>query len=159
MRRMAAGGTGLLCELTAQLCAEMEATLDSSSAQFNQDNADWLEHRLGPSLGPYIGKYSRLYTEVGVQSRQELEDLFQANFRSTQVQDAYEELVGLESRWDQFMQEVEGTLVRQSARVLKEQETVPNHLNLTSIRNETVRLEDLADGTDYLHLILLRHFA
>ena len=25
VRRMAAGGTGLLCELTAQLCAEMEA--------------------------------------------------------------------------------------------------------------------------------------
>lgn len=152
--------TTKLCSLTEELCSDLSATLSRARLGFNADPAEWMEKTINTDLGPCIGKYSRYYTGLGVNSQEELHQLFKTNFKSVEVQEVYEELVELEKAWNSFTREVDDRFTDPLSITVQEQDFIPDSVTVRDLRNNTLRLRDILSGEDkFLHLILLRHLA
>jgi len=149
-----------VCEATGVLCAELKACLTRVRSRLASDPAAWVEEGVGSELGPAIGEYAKIFSSLHLASRQELEQAFKANFKSVKVQDVYEELVELEENWNELMDKVDQELAGgKITLILREQDYIPGHTALNTIRNEVVGLGDLVSENRFVHMILLRHFA
>jgi len=148
-------------EATNVLCAKLRDCLAQARSRFARDPAAWVEEGVGGELGPAIGEYAKIFSSLHLASRQELEHAFKANFKSVKVQDVYEELVELEENWTELVDKVDQELAGgQNTLILREEDHIPGHTALKTIRNEVVELRDLVQSGDrFVHMILLRHFA
>jgi hypothetical protein len=110
-------------ELTSTCNAVQNLLTDAE--QKSEDLSNFVENQLGPSFGPAIGIYTKLFKSVKVKSRDELEEKVKSNFRHASgkfcisnmhskfvytVQDSFENLLTSESAWNTFLSAVDAKL-------------------------------------------------
>ena len=110
-------------ELTST-CNAVENLL-TEAEQKSENLSNFVENQLGPSFGPAIGIYTKLFKSVKVKSREELEEKVKSNFRHNSgkfftsdvylrftppVQDSFENLLTAESAWNTFLSAVDAKL-------------------------------------------------
>jgi len=129
----------------------------------SKDLSQFVETKLGPSFGPAIGIYAKLFKAMAVTDRKEFEKKIMLNIRHSSVEDSYENLLSVESSWNKFLSTVDGELHGSalSAGVSKGQKIESNIQLINARTSEETTLSSLLDqpGQDYVHLVLLRHFA
>eukprot|EP00092_Neocalanus_flemingeri_P015857 GFUD01017162.1.p1 GENE.GFUD01017162.1~~GFUD01017162.1.p1 ORF type:complete len:157 (-),score=50.08 GFUD01017162.1:739-1209(-) len=143
-------------------CANIEKIL-SDAKEKAKDLSDFVENKLGPSFGPAIGIYASLFKALNVNNREELEEKVKSNFRHVSVQDSFESLLEIESHWNTFLSALDEEL-RGSAgcRGVSQGDKIETGVQLDNARTgQVTSLSSLLDTshTDYVHLVLLRHFA
>eukprot|EP00090_Calanus_glacialis_P026696 TRINITY_DN41970_c0_g1_i1.p1 TRINITY_DN41970_c0_g1~~TRINITY_DN41970_c0_g1_i1.p1 ORF type:complete len:167 (+),score=53.25 TRINITY_DN41970_c0_g1_i1:31-501(+) len=148
-------------ELTST-CNAVENLL-TDAKQKSEDLSNFVENQLGPSFGPAIGIYVKLFKSLKVKSRDELEEKVKSNFRHASVQDSFENLLTVESAWNTFLSAVDAKLQGPAlAPAVTAGGSVKVARELTNARTgEVTSLSSLLStpGQDYVHLVLLRHFA
>lgn len=133
----------------------------------SKDVQNFVEIQLGQSFGPAIGIYTKIFKALEVKSREELEDVVKKSFRYLSVQESFENLLLVESSWDEFLKELDATLQGGDAvEKLSVGQSPPSDFCLINARTgKTAGLNTLLDydisslkNEKYLHLVLLRHF-
>jgi len=147
---------------------DLAASVSSAETKFDEDPDLWLKVSIRSDLGPWIRRYSELYSDLGVSSHSNLMDLFKTAFNNHKVREVYEELLEAEESWTQFTTKVDRHLNQHRAQPLTEDQVIPHNISIKNIRNEAVGLHELVtsggsssggDGVKFVHLVLLRHFA
>lgn len=137
--------------------------IKSAEREFEADMAGFVEKKLGSFLGPGIGMYTQLFVALGVESRKQLDEEVKSLYKHSSVCDAYESLLEAEHTWDTFLKKVDQALLSdKSVKMIKEGDQVPNDISLVNARTGAdCRVSDLwSEGPgQFVHLILLRHFA
>ena len=113
--------------ISAELTSTCNAVenLMTEAKQKARDLPNFVENQLGPSCGPSIGIYAKLFKSLKVKSRDELEENVKSNFRHASgkfyisnihskfvytVQDSFENLLTVESAWNTFLSAVDAKL-------------------------------------------------
>jgi len=154
-------------EVSSKLVAAIEAVENLLiTAQNQSENVyDFVENKLGGSLGPAIGIYARLFKSLDCRNRDDLENILKKNYKHSQIQDAFEQLLELETRWNSFLSRVDANLQGTDDRrkVFGEGDMLTQSIELVNARsNSKVSVQSLLldkQPTQYVHLVLLRHFA
>jgi len=158
--------------------------VDSAKLTADSGLEEFLNSGLGAKLGPAIGVLARLYQELEIDSWEKLENTVQAHFRHVSVQDAFEDFLAAERRWDQFLLTLDQDLknVRQDGADVKQGATsqiaaISTTLSPGDDLNLDIGLVNARTGEDvmvsqvlkknasheksheFIHFILLRHFA
>jgi len=143
-------------------CTEIEKLLTEAKEK-SKDLSSFVETQLGPSFGPAIGIYANLFKALAVKDRTEFERKLKLNIRHASVEEAFDNLLSVESSWNKFLTavdtELHGPAITAAATV---GQNIQADIQLTNARTgEETSLPSLLDqsGHDYVHLVLLRHFA
>jgi len=153
------------------------------SAKISADNGleEFLNSGLGAKLGPAIGVLAKLFQELEIDSWEKMENAVQAHFRHVSVQDAFEDFLVAERKWNQFLLTLDQDLknVRQDGADVKHGAKSPSsqcsattlspgdNLNLdigllNARTGEDMKVSEVLERNashEYIHFILLRHFA
>jgi len=143
-------------------CTAIEKLLTEAKEK-SKDLSTFIETKLGPSFGPAIGIYANLFKALGVKDRAEFERKIMLSIRHSSVEESYDNLLSVESSWNKFLTavdaELHGPAVTAAATAGQK---IQADIQLTNARTgEETSLPSLLDqpGQDYVHLVLLRHFA
>jgi len=146
--------------MEAALAASLSATANEFESLLNSSKSRPLEQFLeAPRLGPSISLMAKLFKTAGVESRTELEEVVKGHFRNAQVRDSWEELLDVETDWDEFLAKVDSG----EAEGLCKGDLAPLQLPLleakTGNKTSLAAILDSESTGRCLHLVLLRHFA
>jgi len=143
-------------------CTAIEKLLTEAKEK-SKDLSSFVETQLGPSFGPAIGIYANLFKALAVKDRTEFERKMKLNIRHSSVEESFDNLLSLESSWNKFLTAVDAELHGPAiTAAATEGEKIKADIHLTNARTgEETSLPSLLNqsGHDYVHLVLLRHFA
>jgi len=151
-----------ICKSTQDVVQFIESTLRKAQETFQENPERWIESEISKHLGPNIGNYARFYSTLGLNGQEELQQLFKDNFKNKAVQEVYEELLEAEDEWNKFLASADQTLITgQQSSPISEGGFLSQEIQLLTHREEKLSLCELFTnpGDQYVHLILLRHFA
>jgi len=153
-----------LVEALTIVSSSTKNLLDSAVSRADDDVSSFVEK---PKLGGVIKVYSSLYSYMGGSRGSEaLEEEVKRHFKHQEVQDAWEEVLEVETAWDNFLTNVDtkmrGAGAEEDMAGLGEGDVMPSSIHLKDVRTEKdICMGKLMEETEseFIHLVLLRHFA
>jgi len=121
-----------------------------------------------PGLGPSIGILADLFSQLRTDSWENLEKIVKTYFKHEPVQDSFENFLEAEKTWNNFIirfdqEQKNGSKCNNPGATLLLGDILNFQIGLENARSgenqEIGRLLDAGQDFDFVHCILLRHFA
>jgi len=141
-----------------KMCSILAGAEESAA----QDLELFINNHLGAKLGPAIPVFTELLKQLKIDSWEKLETIVKNHFKHVSVQDAFEEVVEVEQRWNNFLAGLDHKLISDnSGQTLQCGDKLISDISLVNARSgnsETVQ-SLLSSSQEFVHFVLLRHFA
>jgi len=139
--------------------AALSSTLSTLQKLFSGTTVEGFIEEGVSTLVTGISLYANTFKRCNVLSRSAFEDMVKKYFRNLHLQEAFDELLENERRWNMFLEDCDKQFSRQSNAALTVGNQLPLDLPLTDVVSGcTEPLHAYLSGKSVL-LVLLRHFA